>query len=233
MNINTMKFRSTKLNIERLIRNIQRTLPDAQIAETSLQLCPELKLCLICADNMSRRFSEDEIRIILDHTPYWSFCWSSGQAMAYYLLQNRRLTEGRSILDFGSGSGVVAIAAAMAGAKKVVACDIDPDAIDAIRFNAELNKVEIDTCDSFDKLSDRFDMILSADFLYDKENQYFLEKFLNYAPLVFVAESRLKSIKITPYEKISEIKTTSLPDLYEPDEFKKVSIYRASKALSF
>lgn len=217
-----------KMNIERLRRNIQRTLPDAQIAATSLQLCPELKLCLICADNMSRRFSEDEIRIILDNMPYWSFCWSSGQAMAYYLLQNRRLTEGRSILDFGSGSGVVAIAAAMAGAKKVVACDIDPDALDAIKFNAELNRVEIDTCESFEKLSDNFDMIITADFLYDKENQYFLEKFLSYAPLVFVAESRLKTISVTPYEKITEITTTSLPDLYEPDEFKKVSIYRAS-----
>jgi len=216
------------MNLERLRSNIQRTLPDAQIAETPLQLCPELKLCLICADNMSKRFSEDEIRIILDNTPYWSFCWSSGQAMAYYLLQNRRLTEGKSILDFGSGSGVVAIAAAMAGAKKVVACDIDPDALDAIKFNAELNRVKIDTCESFEKLSDSFDMIITADFLYDKENQYFLEKFLSYAPLVFVAESRLKTIAVTPYEKITEITTTSLPDLYEPDEFKKVSIYRAS-----
>jgi predicted nicotinamide N-methyase len=216
------------MNIERLRRNIRRTLPDAQFAETPLHLCPELKLCLICADNMSRQFSEDEIRIILDNTPYWSFCWSSGQAMAYYLRQNRRLTEGRSILDFGSGSGVVAIAAAMAGAKKVVACDIDPDALDAIKFNSELNRVEIDTCESFEKLSDNFDMIITADFLYDKENQYFLEKFLSYAPLVFVAESRLKTIDVTPYEKITEITTTSLPDLYEPDEFKKVSIYRAS-----
>jgi len=216
------------MNIETLRRNIQRTLPDAQIAETPLQLCPELKLCLICADNLSRRFSEDEIRIILDNTPYWSFCWSSGQAMAYYLLQNRRLTEGRSILDFGSGSGVVAIAAAMAGAKKVVACDIDPDALDAIKFNAELNGVEIDTCESFYKLSENFDMIITADLLYDKENQYFLEKFLSYAPMVFVAESRLKTIAVKPYEKITEITTTSLPDLYEPDEFKKVSIYRAS-----
>jgi len=228
LNINTMSFSSINMNIETLRRNIQRTLPDAQIAETPLQLCPELKLCLICADNLSRRFSEDEIRIILDNTPYWSFCWSSGQAMAYYLLQNRRLTEGRSILDFGSGSGVVAIAAAMAGAKKVVACDIDPDALDAIKFNAELNGVEIDTCESFYKLSENFDMIITADLLYDKENQYFLEKFLSYAPMVFVAESRLKTIAVKPYEKITEITTTSLPDLYEPDEFKKVSIYRAS-----
>jgi len=220
------------MNLEILRRNIQRTLPDAQIAETPLQLCPELKLCLICADNMSRRFSEDETRIILDNTPYWSFCWSSGQAMAYYLRQNRRLTEGRSILDFGSGSGVVAIAAAMAGAKKVVACDIDPDALDAIKFNAALNRVEIDTCESFEKLSDSFDMIITADFLYDKENQYFLEKFLSYAPVVFVAESRLKTIAVTPYEKITEITTTSLPDLYEPDEFKKVSIYRASNLIN-
>ena len=228
-----MKFSSTKVNLERLRRNLQRTLPDAQIAETPLQLCPELKLCLICADNMNRRFSEDEIRIILDQTPYWSFCWSSRQAMAYYLLQNRSLTEGRSILDFGSGSGVVAIAAAMAGAKKVLACDIDLDAIDAIKFNAQLNGVEVDTCESFDEVSDNFDMIISADFLYDRENQYFLEKFLIYAPLVLVAESRLKTIAVTPYEKITEIRATSLPDLYEPDEFKKVSIYRASKALSF
>ncbi len=152
--------------------------------------------------------------------------------LRHYLLQNRRLTEGRSILDFGSGSGVVAIAAAMAGAKKVVACDIDPDALDAIKVNAELNRVEIDTCESFDKLSDNFDMIITADLLYDKENQYFMEKFLSYAPLVFVAESRLKTIDVTPYEKITEITTSSLPDLYEPDEFKKVSIYRASNLIN-
>ena len=215
------------MNKETLTHNIQRTLPDAQIVETPLPLCPEIRLYLIGADNMQKRFSFDETRTILDTTPYWSFCWASGQAMAYYLLQHNKLVEGKSILDFGSGSGVVAIAAAMAGAREVVACDNDPDAIDAVRANARLNRVQVHTCESLAEFSGAIDFVITADVLYDKGNFHLLEKFLDYAPLVFIADSRVKSIDVAPYRKITEIETTTLPDLHEGDEFRHVNIYQA------
>lgn len=217
-----------QVTIHTLTKNIQRTLPDAQVVETPLRLCPDIKLYLLSADNLKRRFTSDEICAVQDSTPYWSFCWASGQAMAYYILSDMKLFEGKRILDFGSGSGVVAIAAAMAGAEKVIACDSDRDAIDAIRVNAVLNNVQIRTCKSLHDLSHRFDMIVTADVLYDRENYSLLETFLTYAPEIFVADSRLKTIDVIPYQKLTEITTTTLPDLHEGDEFNHVSIYRAA-----
>ncbi|MFH1491681.1 MAG: 50S ribosomal protein L11 methyltransferase [Pseudomonadota bacterium] len=213
-----------------LNRNIQRTLPSARILETGLPLCPEIRLSLISADNMKRQFSPDEIRRIQQKTPYWSFCWASGQAMAWFILKNRPLFEGKSILDFGSGSGIVAIAAAMAGAKEVAACDSDRDAIDATEVNAALNGVRVNTCESLEEVPMECHMILTADVLYDRENYGLLERFLEYAPEVFVADSRLKTIDVTPYRRITQITTTTIPDLHEGDEFNHVNIYRAGNS---
>jgi predicted nicotinamide N-methyase len=218
----------SEVNKNAITKNIQRTLPDAQVVETPLQLCPGIKLYLLSTDNLKRQFTSDEIRVVQKSTPYWSFCWASGQAMANYILQNIKLFEGKRILDFGSGSGVVAIAAAMAGAEKVIACDCDCDAIDAVRVNAMLNNVRIRTCESLHDLPHCLDMIVTADVLYDQENYFYLEKFLTYAPEVFVADSRLKTIDVIPYQKVTEITTTTLPDLHEGDEFNHVSIYRAA-----
>lgn len=210
-----------------LIRNIQRTLPDAQIVRTPLTLCPELELFLIGPENMQRSFAGNEIQAVLDNTPYWTFCWASGQALAYYILQHREAFAGKRILDFGSGSGVVAIAAAMAGAARVTACDVDGDAIDAIQANAALNHVRVHTCVSLDELTETIDLIIAADVLYDRENFHFLEAFLHRAPEVLVADSRAKHCDVPPYRRIAEITTHTLPDLEECDEFKRVAIYQA------
>ena len=48
--------------------------------------------------------------------------------------------RGRRVLDLGTGSGVLAMAAVVSGARDVVAVDIDPDAIDAARESAALNR---------------------------------------------------------------------------------------------
>ncbi len=75
--------------------------------------------------------------------PFWAFAWAGGQALARYLLDNPDVVAGREVLDFGSGSGVVAIAAAMAGAAAVTAAEIDPFAAAAIALNAALNGVTL------------------------------------------------------------------------------------------
>lgn len=56
-------------------------------------------------------------------------------------LEGQDLT-GKTVLDFGCGSGVLAIAALLLGAKEVYACDIDPQAILATQENAKLNQVD-------------------------------------------------------------------------------------------
>ena len=67
--------------------------------------------------------------------PFWAFPWAGGQALARYVLDHPGIVAGKAVLDLGAGSGLVAIAAAYAGASKVRAVEVDPAALDAIRRN--------------------------------------------------------------------------------------------------
>ncbi|MGD9913561.1 MAG: methyltransferase [Rhizobiaceae bacterium] len=79
----------------------------------------------------------------LKRSPYWAFPWAGGLALARHVQAQPHQMAGRHILDLGAGGGVVAIAAAKAGAAGVLAAEIDPHAIAALRLNAEANGVEI------------------------------------------------------------------------------------------
>lgn len=75
--------------------------------------------------------------------PFWAFAWPGGQALARYLLDHPGTVRGRRVLDLAAGSGLAAIAAALAGAADVTACDVDPVAVAAIALNAAANKVAV------------------------------------------------------------------------------------------
>ena len=75
--------------------------------------------------------------------PFWAFAWAGGQALARYVLDHPEAVAGRQVIDVASGSGLVAIAAALAGAAAVTAYDIDPLAATAIAVNAEANGVTV------------------------------------------------------------------------------------------
>ncbi len=75
--------------------------------------------------------------------PFWAFAWAGGQALARHLLDHPHLVAGMRVLDFASGSGLVAIAAAMAGAAHVDASEIDAFAVEAIGLNAAANGVQV------------------------------------------------------------------------------------------
>jgi predicted nicotinamide N-methyase len=75
--------------------------------------------------------------------PFWAYPWAGGIALARYVLDHPERVAGRVVLDLASGSGLVAIAAALAGARLVIASDIDPMAVAAIALNAGLNDVTI------------------------------------------------------------------------------------------
>ncbi|GAA1822399.1 methyltransferase [Planosporangium flavigriseum] len=76
--------------------------------------------------------------------PFWAFAWAGGQGLARYVLDHPETVNGRRVLDLAAGSGLVAIAAAMAGAATVRAVDIDADAVSAIEVNARANGVVVD-----------------------------------------------------------------------------------------
>jgi predicted nicotinamide N-methyase len=85
--------------------------------------------------------TESELEAIGLPPPFWAFAWAGGQALARYILDHPEAVAGRRVLDFASGSGLVAIAAAKAGALHVTASDLDPFAIPAIGLNAAANGV--------------------------------------------------------------------------------------------
>ncbi|MDX1599342.1 MAG: 50S ribosomal protein L11 methyltransferase, partial [Marinobacter sp.] len=129
------------MNEEVLNHHLQKTLNRGRVAVTRPVGCPQIALYLFDPSVLDGPLSHDEAQAVVAEPAYWSFCWASGQVLAGWILENPRRVAGKRVLDFGSGSGVVAIAAAMAGAAEAIACDIDPAALDAAAANAQLNNV--------------------------------------------------------------------------------------------
>ena len=211
-----------------LQRALSELLGDAQLVATELPGTP-LKLWLIDADNMNRAFSPEETRRILEEPPYWSFCWASGLALARFLAAQPQWVAGKRVLDFGSGSGVAAIAAVKAGALEVVACDLDPLALAACQANARLNDVQLSYSADFFAETDRFDLILVADVLYDRANLPLLDQFLSRGRQALVADSRVRDFQHPAYLRLAMLEAYTLPDLAEPAEFRNVSLYHACR----
>jgi predicted nicotinamide N-methyase len=215
--------------LQHLQHALSELLGDAQLVASALP-GTDLQLWLIDAENMDRAFSPEETRRILDEPPYWSFCWASGLALARFLAENPEWVAGKRVLDFGAGSGVAGIAAVKAGALEVVACDLDPLAIAACRINAELNNVSLNYSSDFFAEADRFDLILVADVLYDRANLPLLDHFLSRGRQALVADSRVRDFQHPAYRRLAMLEAHTLPDLAEPHEFRKVSLYHAERS---
>ncbi len=113
--------------------------------------------------------TEDELVEIGLPPPFWAFAWAGGQALARYVLDHPESVAGRRVLDFASGSGLVGIAAAKAGATHVLCADIDAFAQSAIALNAEANGVAVEPVqrDLIGVFGD-WEVILAGDILYEQ-----------------------------------------------------------------
>ncbi|MFG1652699.1 class I SAM-dependent methyltransferase [Micromonospora sp. NPDC049275] len=102
--------------------------------------------------------------------PYWASAWAGGQALARHLLDHPELAAGRRVIDLAAGSGLVAIAAALAGATHVVANDIDSYAVAAITLNARANRVAVDVSgdDLLDNVGVDADLVVAGDVFYSR-----------------------------------------------------------------
>lgn len=102
--------------------------------------------------------------------PFWAAAWPGGQALARYVLDTLSVVRGRSVLDLGAGSGLVAVAAALAGAARVTASDIDPFSHAAVVVNAEANDVPPITVlgDVLGEEPPAVDVVLAGDVCYDR-----------------------------------------------------------------
>lgn len=130
---------------------------------------PEIRLHLADEAHDLWRKTEEELEEIGLPPPFWAFAWAGGQGLARYVLDNPGLVAGKRVLDFASGSGLVGIAAAKAGAASVLAADIDPFCAAAIRLNAQENGVALDftATDRIDS-DGGWDAVIAGDVFYEK-----------------------------------------------------------------
>lgn len=143
------------------------------LENTRLQAPPHApELVLHLADEITPlwRMTEEALEEIGLPPPFWAFAWAGGQALARYVLDHPELVHGKTVVDFATGSGLVAIAAMKAGAARAVATDIDVFCEAAVSLNAEANGVVIDFTDRnlLDAAPPPADVFLAGDVAYEK-----------------------------------------------------------------
>lgn len=130
---------------------------------------PEVRLHLASEAHELWLKTEEELDEIGLPPPFWAFAWAGGQGLARYVLDHSEVVSGKTVLDFASGSGLVAIAAAKAGALRVLSADIDPWAETAIALNAAENAVSIGFSGNNLVGSEvEADVLLAGDVFYDR-----------------------------------------------------------------
>jgi len=214
---------------------LQNILPDASLEAVSLPGCHSLQLYLIEAHYPLDALDSEAQQRVMNNPLYWMFCWASGHAMAKVILANPQWVAGKTVLDFGSGSGVVAIACALAGAKQVIASDIDPLSQQTIRLNAQLNachdRIQVvgdfqDYCQQHNDL----DLITIADVLYDAENRPLIDLLLPNSELMLLADSRVKNFSHAQLQHFKQEPGETFPHLGGFDEFSTVNFYCSTSA---
>jgi predicted nicotinamide N-methyase len=141
----------------------------SQTAPETVSLCPELRLQT--AQALTPFWEAANVRVPgWENAPFWAYPWAGGQALARFVLDHPELVRGKRVVDFASGSGLVGLAAALAGAAHVLASDIDPFCAAVIPMNAALNGLEIEFT-SRDLLGDPLDgvdLLLAGDVFYER-----------------------------------------------------------------
>jgi predicted nicotinamide N-methyase len=145
-------------------------------ANTALErpaMVPEFRLWLASEYVPIWQATEDWLEQHNVDPPYWAFCWPGGQAIARYLLDHPGCVREQRVIDFAAGSGVSAMAAARAGARSVVANDIDLLSLVATRLNAAANGLLVEL-NADDWLADpeavpSADVVIAGDVCYERE----------------------------------------------------------------
>ena len=169
-----------------------------------------------------------------DDPPFWAYPWAGGQALARYLLDNPGTVRGRRVLDVASGSGLVAIAAARAGAGRVTAGDIDPLAVAAITANASANGVRV-AARAFDLAAEDpgdAEVVLAGDVFYQRQLAEVAMAFLRAAVCagarVLVADPGRAFVPLGSLTALSRYEVPVLTAI-ENSPVKTVTVYRLSR----
>ena len=224
--------------------NAVQSIPDRKAfirANTRLKPVPHVpEILLHVADEAVPIWqkTEEELGAMGLPSPYWAFAWAGGQALARYVLDHRQEIAGKRVLDLASGSGLVAIAAAKAGAAPVIAADIDAYTEAAIALNAEANDVYIeiimqDLLDRPTQSASRYDVILVGDLFYERDTAAralaFLDRHAALGTRVLVGDPGRTYL---PKERLARLADYSVPVTRELEDldFKRTTVWELTDA---
>jgi predicted nicotinamide N-methyase len=203
----------------------------AVAASTSLRPTPLVsEIALYCAENAYDVWTYTGDGDGSAPMPFWSFPWAGGQALARYVLDHPELVRGRRVLDLAAGSGLVAIAAARAGAGAVIANDVDAYAAAAQELNAKANGVRLTVvnADLLDGDTDA-DVVLAGDICYERD--------LTQRMLGFLLRARSRGADVLvgdpgrtylPREHLDEVAAYEVPTTLELEDAvtKRTTVWR-------
>jgi predicted nicotinamide N-methyase len=197
---------------------------------TAPPLTPEIRLWLADEATPIWRKTEEELGALGLPPPFWAFAWAGGQALARYVLDNPALAAGRRVLDFASGSGLVAIAAALAGAAKMEASDIDEFAAAAIAENAAENGVVVRSrLENLVGADEGWDVVLAGDVSYEKDMAEAATAWLAALALrgavVLIGDPRRTYLALDRLECVVEYRVPVTREL-EDSEIKRTGVFR-------
>jgi predicted nicotinamide N-methyase len=193
-------------------------------------LVPELRLWLADEAVPIWKKTEDELGAMGLPPPFWAFAWAGGQALARYALDNPDVVQGRRVLDFASGSGLVAIAAAKAGAAEIEASDIDAFAIAAIGANAAENEVEIAARgEDLIGADEGWDIVLAGDVAYERDMATaatdWLWRLSKRGANVLIGDPHRTYLAYDRLERVTEYRVRVTREL-EDSEIKRTGVFR-------
>jgi predicted nicotinamide N-methyase len=203
----------------------------ANTALSSPPHTPELRLHLADEITPIWRLTEEALAEIGLPPPFWAFAWAGGQALARYVLDHPDLVRGRRVIDFASGSGIVAIAAMKAGATETLAADIDAFCGAAVAANAEANGVNVAFTDRdlLEAPPPPADVILAGDICYERPLAERVMAWLRQGRAagaeVLIGDPGRTYFPKTGLEKLAEYQVPTTREL-EDMEVKKTSVWR-------
>ena len=202
-------------------------------AETRIKPVPhasEIRLHLADEAHGLWQKTEEELGELGLPPPFWAFAWAGGQGLARHILDNPDLVQGKSVLDFACGSGLVGIAAMMAGAVRCHAVDIDLFAIAATKLNAGLNGVAV-TTETADVTGNppEADLVFCGDVFYEKTTAgkvlSMLDSYLARAIPVLVGDPGRSYLPKNRLEELAAYEVPVVGELEDAD-VKRTMVYR-------
>jgi predicted nicotinamide N-methyase len=192
-------------------------------------LAPEMRLHLADEAVALWTRTEEALQTSGAPPPFWAFAWAGGQALARWIGDHPEQVVGRSVLDFASGTGIVAIAAALAGAARVEASEIDPFAQAAIALNAGENRVAVDVlCEDVIGVDRGWDVVLAGDVAYERDMAAavfaWLEALARRGALALVGDPRRAYLALDRLDCVAEYSVPTTRAL-EDAEIKRAGVF--------